>query len=144
MLIHIFHDKMSDVSEVLWQNRLFVGKIGYLVGNYCTQTKARDGRNPDKGRSRAASTAATEQKRDKKNTPGRPEGATEFLLEFYLGNCAIMCNAVTAHSSPLLPRRPPLRSCACSRLLVVMRPKMTGVSPVTFSCDNPAVTPSQI
>lgn len=79
-----------------------------------------------------------------KNTLGKPEGASEILLNFYLGNCAIMCNAVTAHSSPLLPRRPPLRSCACSRLLVVIRPKMTGVSPVTFSCDSPAVTPSQI
>lgn len=83
-------------------------------------------------------------KKRQKNTPGKPEGASEILFEFYLGNCAIMCNAVTAHSSPLLPRRPPLRSCACSRLLVVIRPKMTGVSPVTFSCDSPAVTPSQI
>lgn len=57
---------------------------------------------------------------------------------------AIICRAVTAHSSPLLPRRPPLRSCAWSRVLVVIRPNITGTSYSTFSLDSPAVTPSHI
>lgn len=59
-------------------------------------------------------------------------------------NPAIICRAVTAHSSPLLPRRPPLRSCACKRLFVVISPNITGVSYSTFSLESPAVTPSQI
>ena len=37
----------------------------------------------------------------------------DYLLLTLPKRCDIICNAVTAHSSPLLPRRPPLRSWAC-------------------------------
>lgn len=49
--------------------------------------------------------------------------------------------AVTAHSVPLLPRLPPLRSRACSKLLVVSKPKINGMSYLTFNSVIPCVTP---
>ena len=97
MLIHIFHDKMSDVGEVWWQKRIFVGKIGYLVGNYCTQTKARGSKSHEKRRSRAASTAATEQKRDKKTPPGSPRVHLKFYGNFIWGT-AQSCAMLSQHT----------------------------------------------
>ena len=49
--------------------------------------------------------------------------------------------AVSAHSLPLLPSLPPALSSACSMLSVVRTPKMTGISPMAFSCAMPCVTP---
>ena len=79
----------------------------------------------------------------KKRPKAQPLGRCMFACVCYW-NVAIICKAVTAHSSPLLPSLPPLRSCACKRLFVVMRPKITGVSYSTFNFESPAVTPSHI
>lgn len=55
-------------------------------------------------------------------------------------NFAILI-ASTAHSQPLLPSLPPLRSRACSMSFVVSRPKIIGTSLVALSLAIPAVTP---
>ena len=52
--------------------------------------------------------------------------------------------AVSANSFPLLPKLPPARCSACSWLLTVNSPKITGISPCALSCAMPWVTPSQI
>ena len=78
------------------------------------------------------------------------------LPSLFLRRCkdsAYFCNcqaksaifiAVTANSSPLFPRRPPVRSSACSKLFTVSRPNTTGTCPSTFSLLMPWVTASQI
>ena len=63
-----------------------------------------------------------------------------YFLNLLLKSTILM--AVIAHSSPLLPCIPPARSSACCMVSVVMRPKITGISPCVLSAAIPCVVPA--